>query len=171
MLIILALIIFWKIFFTGKIKKQRVRFPTWPYKLIYSDEKNFTAGSKILLSQKYNLSGKPDLIYQNIFTKNLIVIELKSSKRGNKKNLRSGDFLQLVSYFIIVEDCLQIKPRRGYLIYSDCMFRVPNKKKFRTQVFDSLKKMRAMLKNSNLEHKKNFAVCKNCICYNSVCDK
>lgn len=179
-LMFLAILVFIKIFFLRRIKKCNIRLPFWPWILIYSDEKinknqkNITC-SKILFSKKYNLSGKPDMIYKNLFTQSLIPIELKSGSIGNKKKPRLSDLFQLVSYFIILKDCFKKKPRYGFLIYSDCMFFVPNTIKLRNKVINALENMNSILKAGLLKtkflssYKKDYSVCKNCICNNSVC--
>lgn len=173
-IIFLSLIIIFKIIFKPCIKKRAAKLPSFPYKLFYTDEKNCENKSiicsKLLISEKYNICGKPDLVYKNIFTGNLIVVELKSGKIGKKKNPRHGDLMQLVTYFIILQDCFKIKPSCGFLIYSDCMFTVKNKFKLRNEIFLSLQNMRNMLKSGNCSHKKNYAVCKNCFC-KCVCKK
>lgn len=170
----IALIVFLKIFLCGAIKKCRPKLPSFPYKLFYTDEKNFKGKnvicSKLLVSEKYNICGKPDFIYKNIFTGNIIPVELKSGKLGENKNPRHGDLLQLVTYFIILEDYFKIKPRYGFLIYADCMFYVKNKIKLRNEVFLALRDMRKMLKVGNYPHKKNYSVCKNCLC-SCVCER
>lgn len=174
-ILFLAIVIVMKFFFRSNIKKCKIKLALWPYKLFYTDEKRGSEKniiqSKLLVSEKYNLSGKPDLVYKNIFTQNLIPIELKSGKLGNKNFPRHADLLQLVAYFIILEDYFKIKPRYGKLIYSDCAFIIRNKKKLREEIFSSLKNMRVMLKTGYYPHQKNCAVCKNCICNNSVCEK
>jgi CRISPR-associated exonuclease Cas4 len=125
----------------------------WPYKLCYNDTKSFKTNkkkqkNKIFLSKKYNLSGKPDLIYKNIFTGRIIPVELKSSK-SKENNPNYGDFLQLVSYFIILSENAKHNPRVGLLVYADYMFVIKNTKKFRKEVIAKLDAMQMVLKNKN----------------------
>ena len=178
LLVFLVVLAFIKIFFLRQIKKCNKKLPFWPWILIYSDEKisdnqKHVTCSKILISQKYNLSGKPDMIYKNIFTQGLVPIELKSGTIGDRKKPRNGDLFQLVAYFIILKECFKKKPRYGFLIYSDYMFIIPNTKKLRTKIFKALKDMNNILKSGLktkfISYKKDYSVCKNCICNNSVC--
>ena len=78
-------------------------------------------------------------------------------------------FHNIIAYFIILENCFKKKPRYGYLIYSDYMFMIPNKRYLRKKVLKALKDMRLMLKGKFISHEKNLSVCKKCICNNSVC--
>ena len=70
-IIFLSLIIIFKIIFKPCIKKCAAKLPSFPYKLFYTDEKNCENKSiicsKLLVSEKYNICGKPDLVYKNIF--------------------------------------------------------------------------------------------------------
>lgn len=171
--IFLGLVLLIKIFFVRNIKKTNIKFPYWPWVLIYSDERNKkqnnTIKTKVLFDKKNKLCGKPDLIYQNLLTKNIIPIELKSGQVGNYKKPKPGDLFQVIAYFIILESCFKKKPRYGYLIYSDYMFMIPNKRYLRKKVLKALKDMRLMLKGKFISHEKNLSACKKCICNNSVC--
>lgn len=169
-----ALIFFFEIFFGRNIKKCKPKLPSFPYKLFYTDEKNFKSDdvicSKLLVSEKHNLCGKPDFVYKNIFTGKLIPVELKSAKLGKKKFPRQGDLMQLATYFIILADEFEINPRCGFLIYDDSAFRIKNNSKLRRQVLSSVQNMRQMLKTGSHPHKKNYAVCRNCLC-SCVCER
>ena len=171
--IFLSLILLIKIFLVRNIKKMKIKFPFWPWILIYSDERNKKQKNvfktKVLFDKKNKLCGKPDLIYKNIFTKNIIPVELKSGQVGNYEKPKPGDLFQVIAYFIILENCFKKKPRCGYLIYSDYMFKIPNKRYFREKVLKTLKDMRLMLKEKFISHEKNLLACKKCICNNSVC--
>jgi len=172
--IIIFFLFFLYKFLTPSIKKKRVRLPMWPYKLFYTDtklnKKKFK--SRILISKKYNLTGKPDFIYKNIFTHSLIPIELKSYKSNFYKNNYSpyyNDLAQLICYFIILENYFKKKPRVGLLIYRDCMFVIKNKKKFREKIICVLNNMRKILINNKIitqyAKRKDCNICK----YKNTC--
>lgn len=175
--ILAGVVLIIKIIFVRNIKKMNIKLPFWPWILIYSDERNknqknaFT--SKLLFDKKNKLSGKPDLIYKNIFTQNIMPIELKSGKIGAKKKPRIGDLFQVIAYFIILENYFKKKPSHGYLIYSDYMFKIPNKRALRKKVINALKNMRLILNKgyvpNTISYEKNIQVCKSCICHDSVC--
>lgn len=175
--ILAGVILIIKIVFVRNIKKMNINLPFWPWILIYSDERNKnqkdTFTSKLLFDKKNKLSGKPDLIYKNIFTKNIMPIELKSGKIGTQKKPRIGDLFQVIAYFIILENCLKKKPSYGYLIYSDYMFKIPNKRALRKKVLNALRNMRLILNNGCtsdfIPYEKNTQICQNCICRDSVC--
>ncbi|MDR1150554.1 MAG: hypothetical protein LBJ93_02935 [Clostridiales bacterium] len=132
------------------VVKSKVRLPCWPYELIYKDNKNNKFNkkiicSKILYSKKFNIYGKPDLIYRNKINKSIIIAELKSSviKIKNKPNF--GDLLQVAAYFIIVEENFKKKPKIAYLIYKDRMFIIKNTNELKKKVLNVVKKMRILI--------------------------
>ena len=175
--VLVGFILLIKIVFVHDIKKMAIKLPFWPWILIYSDERDKNQKnifkSKLLFDKNNKLSGKPDLIYRNIFTKSIMPIELKSGNIGAKKKPRMGDLFQVIAYFIILESYFKKKPSHGYLIYSDYMFKIPNKRMLRKKVLNALKNMRLILSNGHIpdfiSHEKNSQICKNCICRDSVC--
>lgn len=142
------------------------------YKLFYTDEtpkkrKKKVIYKKILYSKKYNIQGKPDFIYKK--GNKCFVVELKSGKIKNNDMPYFGDLMQLVSYFLIVEDVYGYKVKKGKLIYSDCAFVVKNTKSLRRQVLEIIDSMRNMLKTGYGYANPSFIHCRYCMCRQTVC--
>ena len=82
--------------------KKMPRFLLW--KLVYTDmytenkREDVTYG-KILYSEKYDIQGKPDLIYRHRITGDLLPVEIKSGQTDWPHN---GDLLQVGSDRLIV---------------------------------------------------------------------
>lgn len=154
-----------------KLTKNKKLHPIG-YKLFYTDQKNITKKenviySKLLYSEKYNLTGKPDYIFKK--GNKFLPIELKSGKI--KENTpHPGDILQLIAYFLILEDLYNAKINYGKLIYCNKAFIIKNTKKNKTLVLNTLKEMRNMLKTGEGIANCNFIKCNHCICKNTVCE-
>lgn len=171
-LFLLAII---KIIFRAKtIKKVKSgKLVPLGYKLFYSDEKTNSKKesvtySKLLYSEKYNIQGKPDFIFKK--GNKYIPIELKSGKIKNKKTPNKGDLLQLVTYFLIIEDVYNSKPIYGKIVYSDYSFIIKNKRHLKKLVLKTLKDMRLMLKTGKGKPVNTFQKCKHCLCRLTVCE-
>ena len=80
-----------------------------------------------------------------------------------------NDLLQLVAYFLILEDVYGKKPAFGRLVYQDYMFEIKNTAKIRREVLTIVKEMRAMLQSGVAEPKPSFAHCRPCVCNGTVC--
>ncbi|MDE6357344.1 MAG: CRISPR-associated protein Cas4, partial [Eubacteriales bacterium] len=124
--------------------------------------------SKLLYSEKYNLTGKPDYIYKkgNVY----FPVELKSGTIKNESLPHQGDFLQLIAYFLILEDLYGAKIKKGKLIYSDYSFIIKNNKRNKKILLKTLKEMRNMLQTGKGKPVCNFAHCKYCVCKQTVCE-
>ena len=174
-LIIILIIVIGTIITSSSIKKikQKSLVP-FGYKLFYTDQKNNKnkskdiTYSKLLYSKKYNLQGKPDYIFKK--GKNFYPIELKSGKIKNNKMPFKGDLMQLVVYFLIIEDVFKHKPKKGKLIYSDAVFLVKNTKQIRNMAKTTIRSMRKMLKTNKGNPTCNFSHCKHCIYKTTVCE-
>ncbi|AIS52979.1 CRISPR-associated protein Cas4 [Thermoanaerobacter kivui] len=141
-------------------------------KIIYIDkqqevkEKGVTYG-KLLKSDKYGLSGKPDYIYQ--LGEELVPIELKSSEADDSPYYK--DVMQLVAYFLIIEDVYNKKVRRGRIVYRNTMFEVYNKKYLKKELLNLVDKMKKMKQGNYFpEIKPSFALCRFCPCRGTVCE-
>ncbi|NLI89661.1 MAG: CRISPR-associated protein Cas4 [Epulopiscium sp.] len=135
--------------------------------IIYSDEE----GGKLLVSDKYDLQGKPDYIFQRILGGSYIPVELKSASIKEDQNYpHEGDLMQLAAYFLIVEDLYGKRPKQGRLIYKNKMFIIKNTRSIRKEVNKHLKDMRRMLDTGKGEVKPSFPKCRNCVCRGTVCE-
>lgn len=153
-----------------KTKSKKIKY--FGYSLFYTDEKGYLQKEnviycKLLFSQKYNLTGKPDFVYKK--GKILFPIELKSGTIKDANLPHKGDFMQIVAYFLILEDLYKAKVKKGKLIYSDYSFIIKNSKTNRRLLFETLKEMRQMLQTGENIPICNFAHCKYCLC-KSVCE-
>lgn len=159
--LILSFFLFFLICFSfsnKKIKMKKSKKNILGYKIFYSDNKN-SKNKGILKSEKYLLRGKPDFIYKHILFNKYIVVELKS---GNSDYIKENDLMQLVAYFLIIED-LYKKPKEGRLIYNDNMFIIKNKKKLRKKLLNTMEEMDTMLETGTGYANCSFASCKHCL--------
>ena len=161
-----------KFIFSADIKKKKPSLHPFGYKLIYTDQKmrcaDYVIKSKLLQSEKYGLQGKPDFLYKSFFGR-ILPVELKSGTIGNKAFPKQGDMLQLATYFLIVQDVYGKKPRFGYLIYKDYMFKIKNTRSIRNSVLKTVRDMEIMLETGKGKGCYDFAKCKFCLC-KCVCD-
>ncbi len=163
-----------KMLSSPSLKKTKVQLIPFGYQLIYTDQKETTKQayveySKMLYSKKYDIKGKPDYIFKQRNGKMLIPVELKSGKIGTKEQPNQGDLLQLIAYFLIIEETYGVAPKTGRLIYKDCMFIIKNTKQIRKQLIDTLDEMRELLEVKYVVPEQSFAKCKYCICRDTVC--
>lgn len=141
-------------------------------KIVYLDkskgvkEKGAIYG-KLLKSDKYGLSGKPDYIYQ--LGEELIPIELKSSEAEDSPYYK--DVMQLVAYFLIIEDVYQKKVKRGRIVYRNTMFEVYNRRHLIKELLNILKQMKKMQEGDYFpDVNPSFALCRFCPCRDTVCE-
>lgn len=171
-LFLLAIIkIFFKYPSIKKVKSEKL--VPLGYKLFYSDEKTNLKKenviySKLLYSKKYNIQGKPDFIFKK--GNKYIPVELKSGKIKDKKIANKGDILQLIAYFLIIEDIYNGKITYGKIVYSDYTFIIKNKPHLKRKLLKTLKKMRLMLKTGKGIPVNSFQNCKHCLCRLTVCE-
>ena len=150
---------------------------TW--KLVYSDEKpdkpvEGVTYSTILKSEQYDITGKPDFVYQR--KNHYMPVELKSHALGVEKKAfnqlkpRDKDLHQLYMYFLIVGETYG-KVHTGEIIYKDCMFTVVNDRRARKKIIRILDDMRHMLDNPDTQApNSSFINCKHCVCRETVCE-
>ena len=135
--------------------------------IIYSDQ----GQNKLLVSEKYDLQGKPDYIFKTRLTRKYIPVEIKSTQlKEDEEYPHEGDLMQLVAYFLIIEDVYNRRPRYGRLIYKNRMFIVKNTRKLRRQLKNYLREMRKMLETGKGEAFPSFPKCRNCVCQGTVCE-
>ena len=159
--------------FKKNIKKTKSKkLAPFGYRLFYTDQntkvrKPKIIYKKILYSEKYNIQGKPDFIYKK-FNK-CYVVELKSGCIKDDPMPHKGDLMQLIAYFLILED-LGYKVKKGKLIYKDYSFVVKNSRRLKREFLSILKNMRIMLKTGDGQANCSFSHCRYCMCKNTVCD-
>lgn len=147
------------------VKKPRYGVPG--AQIIYSDEDD----NRLLISEKYDLQGKPDYIFQTLLGGAYIPVELKSTKlKENEYYPHEGDLMQLAAYFLIIEDVYGKQPKQGRLIYKNRMFIIKNNRSIRKQLNKYLKEMRQMIKTGKGEALPSFPKCRNCVCRGTVCE-
>ena len=135
--------------------------------IIYSDEEDHT----LLISEKYDLQGKPDYIFQTMLGGSYIPVELKSTRlKEDDYYPHEGDLMQLVAYFLIIEDVYGKRPKQGRLIYQNRMFIIKNTRSLRRKNKKYLKEMRQMLKTGRGIALPSFPKCRNCVCRETVCE-
>lgn len=135
--------------------------------MIYSDEEDHT----LLVSEKYDLQGKPDYIFQTLLGGSYIPVEIKSGTLKEDQDYPyEGDLMQLLAYFLIVEDVYGKRPKQGRLIYKNRMFIVKNTRGLRRQINNYLKEMRQMIETGKGTAEPSFPKCRNCVCRGTVCE-
>ncbi|MGL4345972.1 MAG: CRISPR-associated protein Cas4 [Cellulosilyticaceae bacterium] len=135
-------------------------------RMIYSDE----VGGKLLVSDKYGLQGKPDFIFETLFTHRLVPFEIKSGQCKDTEP-HEGDLMQLVAYFVIIQEVYGKKPPFGKLVYQNKTFKVRNTLGLRHSLKDTVRQMHKMLEgHSSLQASPSFAKCRNCVCQKTVCE-
>lgn len=144
-------------------------------RIVYTDQKEEHKQKDIVYSQilhanQFDLQGKPDYIFQNKYTKAYIPVEIKSGSIGEEGLPHKGDFLQLAAYFLIVEEVYHKRPKIGFLMYRDYMFKIRNTSSVRKEVIQTMVAMRKMLKTGVEEVSPGFAKCRYCICNHTVCE-
>lgn len=174
LLLISIFAIILKVFNYRPIKKTKTKkIVPLGYKLFYSDikpklKKQNVIYCKLLFSEKYNLQGKPDYIYKK--GNKYLPIELKSGKIRSEPFPHKGDMLQLIAYFLIIEDIYKKRPKYGKIIYSDYTFVIKNTYFLRNTLLKTVKNMRLMLKTGEGKPNCSFQHCKNCVCKLTVCE-
>lgn len=166
------------LFFLGRareIEKKPLRVEPLFSKLIYTDQKEDhkekgVTYSKLLYAEKYGLKGKPDLLFQQAFSRNIVPVEIKSGMIKENPMPHQGDLLQLAAYFLIVEETYHVRPKYGRLVYKDYMFQVKNTRRIRKEVKNTLAAMRTMLRTGKGQAEPNFAKCRYCVCNQTVCE-
>lgn len=148
------------------MKIRKPKLGVFGAQVIYSDEN----GGKLLVSEKYDLQGKPDYIFQTLLWGSYILVELKSTKlKEDQLSPHQGDLMQLAAYFLIVEDIYKKRPKKGRLIYKNRMFIIKNTRGLRRELKNYLKEMRKMIQTGKGEADPSFPKCRNCVCRGTVC--
>lgn len=135
-------------------------------KMIYCDEK----GVKLLVAPESNLKGKPDFIFKTWFLGRYIPFEIKSAVIKDEEP-HYGDLMQLVAYFLIIEEVYGKRPPYGKLVYANKTFKVRNTRALRQELNDIVFEMRKLLEGESCpQAEPSFVKCRNCICKYTVCE-
>ena len=110
--------------------------------ILYRDTAKWQPVEQPLISQRHGLIGKPDyLIRQRIWWRSVIIpVEVKSRRRPT--DARADHILQLMTYCLLVEDCLAARPPYGLLRYADATVRIPYTDELRRQVLAAANEIR-----------------------------
>ncbi len=165
---------FYNIFKCNFIKKKP-KTTKLNYSLFYADEKvkdKKVITCKILKSDKYRLKGKPDYILKHKYFNKYIPIELKSGSIKESSLPRENDLMQLITYFLIIEDIYNSRPKYGYLVYNDFMFIVKNTNTLRKNLINTTKNMEEMLVVGKSKNKPKItqSKCRLCKYRHNVCE-
>lgn len=134
--------------------------------IIYTDEK----GCKLLVAERYDLQGKPDYIFQTLFLGKYIPFEIKSGINHDDIP-HEGDMMQLVAYFLIIEEVYGVRPPYGKLVYANKTFKIRNTTRLRNMVKTYIKEMQeTLVQGPKVKCNKNYIKCRNCICNQTVCE-
>ena len=147
-----------------RIKETKIKDRPFLCRTVYADG----MGCKLLYSVKDNLRGKPDFIFKSRITGRLLPMELKSGKVDGEPNY--GDVMQLAAYFVIIEEAMGKRPKKGYLRYQNAMFVVKNSGRLRKELKAVLANMRNMLENGEGEADPSFVNCRYCVARDTVCE-
>ncbi len=170
----LVFLILLKIFYRNDITKKKESFDVPNYSIFYQDSKSSDESiiqSRLLESKKYDLKGKPDYILKHKKRERYIPVELKSGFIKDEQMPHEGDFLQLITYFILIEEEFGKKPKYGKIIYSDYMFIVKNTNRYKKRLLRVVNEMRTMLVTGKCKKvTPSFNKCRYCLCNNTVCE-
>jgi CRISPR-associated protein Cas4 len=119
-------------------RSLRLRYRLPDGDAIYSD---LSGSGKILRSERYRLSGKPDYIIKE--GRHLIPVEVKSSAAEAPYR---GHQLQLAAYGMIMEDLYRTDVPYGYIVYMNRRYRIELDDDLRAEVLDNLDGMRRALR-------------------------
>ena len=102
---------------------------------IYSD---LSSGGKVLVSRRYMISGKPDMILKKRDA--IIPFEYKTT---NADKPRTGHLLQMAAYFLILEENFPgMNIDYGIIEYKKQKFRIKNTVELRRKLLSTLAEMR-----------------------------
>lgn len=115
-------------------------------KIIYDDLGGRSLDQRTLLSEKYGLCGRPDMILQR--GRELIPVEIKNMRAPVAPY--EGHVGQLMAYCLLTECEYGKKPKRGLLKYRDKTYEIAYTSKQRKNLISTLKKIRETDFNQNI---------------------
>jgi CRISPR-associated protein Cas4 len=120
---------------------------------------------KILRSESYGISGKPDMIKRK--RHKLIPYEYKS---GNSDSPREGHVFQMAAYFLILEENFpRFSVPYGILKYNNTSFVIRNEKRMRERLLYVVEEMRSQYAEPTRNHKSRVR-CLRCS-FNEICEQ
>lgn len=122
-------------------------------KIIYEDAGG--KASRVLVSQRYGLRGKPDYILNA--GRSVIPVELKSGAVPRSGRPHRSHVLQLAVYFLLVEDVLRRDVAYGLVRYKDGSRRVENTNTLREELLAVVEEMREALHYDDAQRNHNEA--------------
>jgi CRISPR-associated exonuclease Cas4 len=127
--------------------------------IIYEDAGG--KASRVLVSQRYSLRGKPDYILND--GGRVIPVELKSGAVPRSGRPHRSHVLQLAVYFLLVEDVLRRDVAYGLVRYKDGSLRVENTNALREELLAVVAEMREALLDEDVPRNHNQAYrCRAC---------
>ena len=138
-------------------------------RIIYNDLNERTK-AQTLYSEKYGISGKPDLIIKH--GRQFIPIEIKNMRAPEKAY--EGHVAQLMAYCLLVEENFSKKPKFGVLEYRDKTYEIAYTLERKMNLISTIKEMRKIkrLDETHREHETE-ARCVYCgfrdICRENLC--
>jgi CRISPR-associated exonuclease Cas4 len=133
-------------------------------KIIYSDLR-FSDKAKLLVSQKYGLAGKPDVLVKE--EEQIIPVEQKSGK--TPKRPYPGHVLQVAAYCLLIQENYKVRPTHGLIKYPEQTFRVNFTPELEQNLLDTLNAMHTCTKAPTRSHQMR-ARCQHCG-QREVCDQ
>lgn len=122
-------------------RSMRLRYGLPDGDALYSD---LSGSGKILRSERYGLTGKPDYIIRE--GRHVIPVEVKSTEA--EEPYRSHQ-LQLAAYGLIMEDICRRDVPYGYLVYGNRRYRIEINDDLRAEVLRALDDMRRTLRKGH----------------------
>ncbi len=103
----------------------------------YSDTGQWEEQGEPLISRRYGLVGRPDYLVRVMENGQSVPVpvEVKSCRRPAEPY--ASHILQLVTYCLLVEDVLKVRPPYGLLRYADATLRIPYSDELRAQVLEA----------------------------------
>ena len=161
-LLVLFFVLFISIIAIYFLIKAKRRFSIPAGKRIYQD---LSSKGRILRSEKYGVSGKPDMIKRK--RHKLIPFEYKS---GNSDYPREGHVFQMAAYFLILEENYpKYKVPYGILKYNNRAFVLKNDEHTRDRLLYVLNEMRSQYAEPIRNHQSRVR-CLHCS-FNEICEQ
>ena len=153
--IIASLIFYRSLYLAEKIVEKKIKYAPLESEIEYVG----TDAAEEIISEKYELRGKPDYIIR--VGDDYIPVEEKTTER-NAPHL--PHVIQLTAYCMLIEDKYGKSPPYGIIRYKNVQFKVPYELRWKEMVLELKKKMEDDLKRGEA-HRNHYNIkkCKNCV--------